>query len=130
MNSGHATRGTTRSSYNTGSSWIAESSLAPPLERPSEPITISTNWQARVMPVASSSTSSLPTTSNKTSTPECECGVSAVRKTVNQGISKGKQYWGCPIQDDGCGFFEYVAKEQLLPSDVSNVPSKRPYSSV
>lgn len=135
LNSGNSTKPATSLLHETGTSWTVESSLltlAVP-ERPSEPITISSNWQARIMPVTSSSMSNLPSTSHGTSTPECECGVSAVRKTVNQGISKGKQYWGCPIQDDGCGYFKYINESQHdseVSSDTTNLPFKRSYSSV
>lgn len=108
------------------------SSLATLVDRQSEPITIGSNWQARVAPSVSSSSASNAFSKNL-KIPDCECGVPAIRKTIDQGNAKGKQFWSCPIQTDGCEFFEYVvegASFNLATAATSNIPSKRSHSSV
>ncbi len=100
-----------------------------PVDRPTERITIGSNWQARV----ASSSSASNSLSKDPKALDCECGIPAIRKTIDQGNSKGKQYWSCPIQEDGCEFFEYVVEGlsfSLATPVTSNIPSKRSHSSV
>lgn len=94
-----------------------------------KPLVISSDWQAHI-------SSPMPRSSTGSSIrPDCECGVPAIRKMINLGNAKGRDYWSCPIQEDGCSFFEYVEgpaspSAPLASSSTINIPAKRPHSSV
>ncbi|KAF9523469.1 DNA topoisomerase [Crepidotus variabilis] len=118
--------------------------------RVNEPIVVSSTWQARITPSTAytstpasyTSTSSTAATtsygfysSNSTgkakatsAIPDCECGVSAIRKTIESGYSAGKQYWSCQIVEDGCGFYESIAEAEPLSPAAPSIPAKRTYS--
>lgn len=128
-------------------SYQAAAAVTPSSVRPSEPITVSSTWQARMTPLATtvyssgsathpgSSNSAVASTSsapaNMQAAPDCECGVSAIRKTIETGYSAGKQYWSCQIRDDGCGFYQSIVDNDKVGSESdSTVPTKRAYPSV
>jgi len=123
-------------------STVDSSAAASTTARTNTPIAISSDWQARTVPVASSSSSSHPASvsysSNQRTAPtivgsaasdiQCSCATQpSLRTVVREGNTKGKQFWKC----DTCGFFKWADDTLPLGASVSsNIPVKRPYSSV